>query len=74
VERNEKAADDTLLIIRTTSVLLHYSLDNEWGGDALTIGYGIDVDVFSASALEKNLDIVCVRLLTRVIRARRSSF
>jgi len=69
VERNESQNKNALLVVRTSSVLLHYSLDHEWGGDALTIGYGIDVDVFSESALEKNLDIVCVRLLTRYPRA-----
>jgi hypothetical protein len=69
--RATEAAENSILIIRTSTILLHYSLDNEWGGDALTIGYGIDVDVFSERALEKNLDIVCVRLLTRYPRASR---
>jgi len=69
VERTDAPAKSAILIVRTSSELLHYSLDHEWGGDALTIGYGIDVDVFSESALEKNLDIVCVRLLTRYPRA-----
>lgn len=53
------------LLLRTNSKLLLYALDHEWGGDSLTIGYGIDVDVFDESALEKNLDIICVRLITR---------
>ncbi len=35
------------------------------GGDILSIGYGIDVVVFEELSLEKNLDIVCVRLITR---------
>ncbi|MEO8087239.1 MAG: hypothetical protein ABI763_10490, partial [Bacteroidota bacterium] len=69
VERAKAVAENSILIVRTTSELLHYSLDNEWGGDALTIGYGIDVDVLEEGALEKNLDIVCVRLLTRYPRA-----
>ena len=67
--RADVPEENSILIVRTSSELLHYSLDNEWGGDALTIGYGIDVDVLSESALEKNLDIVCVRLLTRYPRA-----
>lgn len=69
VERSNHTHERSILTVRTTTVLLHYSLDHEWGGDALTIGYGIDVDVHSESALEKNLDIVCVRLLTRYPRA-----
>ena len=55
---------DRNLRIRTTTDLLLFAIDNEWGGDALTIGYGLDVDVFNESSLEKNLDIICVRLLT----------
>src|SRR5205085_7529116 len=31
----------------------------------LTIGYGIDVEVFDELSLEKNLDIVCVGLIAR---------
>ncbi|HET6993312.1 MAG TPA: MBL fold metallo-hydrolase [Bacteroidia bacterium] len=53
------------LLIRTKSHLLHYAVENEWGGDVLTIGYGIDVDVYDELTLEQNLDIVCVRLITR---------
>jgi hypothetical protein len=52
------------LLLKTDSKLLLYALDTIWGGDSLTIGYGIDVDIFDESALEKNLDIVCVRLIT----------
>ena len=65
VSRSNGFLEDNKLLIRTNSKLLNFSLDSEWGGDALTIGYGIDVDVFEESTLEKNLDIVCVRLLTR---------
>lgn len=65
VERSEKAAEKMKLQLRTTSTLLLHSVEHEWGGDALTIGYGMHVDVFDESALEKNLDMVCVRLLTR---------
>ncbi len=68
-ERSAVQSENSILIVHTTSELLHYSLDNEWGGDALTIGYGIDVNVLLESTLEKNLDIVCVRLLTRYPRA-----
>jgi hypothetical protein len=53
------------LLLRTKSNLLHYAVENSWGGDVLTIGYGIDVDVYDELTLEQNLDIVCVRLITR---------
>ena len=45
--------------------MLAYSLSRVWGGDALTAGYGLTVEMFDLDALEKNLDIVCVRLITR---------
>jgi hypothetical protein len=53
------------LLLRTKSHLLRYAVENNWGGDVLTIGYGIDVDVYDELTLEQNLDIVCVRLITR---------
>ena len=65
VTRSGNALPGRKLIISTSTNLLNYSLDQEWGGDVLTIGYGIDIEVFDESTLEKNLDIVCVRLLSR---------
>ncbi len=56
---------DDRLLIKTKAALLANSLEKPWGGDLLTIGYGIDVTVFEESTLEKNLDIVCVRLISR---------
>ena len=31
----------------------------------LTIGYGLTLEIYDERSLEKNLDIVCVRLITR---------
>jgi hypothetical protein len=53
------------LIITTKARLLSLNLDKMWGGDILSIGYAIDIEVFEELSLEKNLDIVCVRLITR---------
>lgn len=53
------------LLITTWSYLLQSCIDKEWGGDILTIGYGLDVYVYEELTLEKNLDIVCVRLISR---------
>jgi len=61
----DRISPEIPLYISTTSQLLLYSLSNEWGGDALTIGYGIDVHINEESILEKNIDIVSVRLITR---------
>ncbi|NOU47345.1 MAG: hypothetical protein HOO86_09810 [Bacteroidales bacterium] len=65
VKRSDKASEDDRLIITTKAKLLSHNLDKDWGGDLLSIGYGIDIVVFDEPSLEKNLDIVCVRLITR---------
>lgn len=57
-------ADDRLLIT-TKAALLSLNLDKPWGGDLLSIGYGAQVEVFEERSLEKNLDIVCMRLISR---------
>nr|MBK9653547.1 MBL fold metallo-hydrolase [Bacteroidota bacterium] len=59
------------LLITTWSYLLQSCIDKEWGGDILTIGYGLDVYVYDEMTLEKNLDIVCVRLISRFPSAQR---
>jgi hypothetical protein len=71
---SEKDLEERKLKIRTKAVLLAYSLSKVWGGDVLTIGYGIDVEMYDENSLEKNLDIVCVRLITRFPMARKDIF
>jgi hypothetical protein len=71
IDHLDNIPGDVRLCLTSTTDLLHYSLDHLWGGDALTIGYGMNVTVFDADVLEKNLDIVCVRLVTRYPRATR---
>ena len=58
-------------MINTTGEKLIYALKKEWGGDIITIGYGLTVDIYDQLTLEKNLDIVCVRLITRYPIARK---
>jgi hypothetical protein len=53
------------VIITTSARMLEHALSRVWGGDALTAGYALVVEMFDEDALEKNLDIVCVRLITR---------
>ena len=65
VTRSENVQQNIRLRITTKAQLLSQSLDKMWGGDMLSIGYGIDVEVFEELTLEKNLDIVCVRLISR---------
>ena len=61
---NSPKANDRLLI-EIRARLLSLNLDKDWGGDLLSIGYGINITVFEELSLEKNLDIVCVRLISR---------
>ncbi len=62
---NSMRSPDDRLIITTRASLLSMNLDKDWGGDLLSIGYGADVEVFEEHSLEKNLDIVCMRLISR---------
>jgi hypothetical protein len=62
---NSMRNPDDRLVITTRASLLSLNLDKEWGGDLLSIGYGADVEVFEERSLEKNLDIVCMRLISR---------
>lgn len=65
VKRSNSSCKEDRLIITTKAKLLSLNLDKMWGGDILSIGYAIDIEVFEELSLEKNLDIVCVRLITR---------
>jgi hypothetical protein len=65
VKRSNCPHKEDRLIITTKAKLLSLNLDKMWGGDILSIGYAIDIEVFEELSLEKNLDIVCVRLITR---------
>lgn len=65
---------DRRLLITTSAKKMAYALSKTWGGDVLTIGYGLVIDVYDELSLEKNLDIVCVRLITRYPMARHDIF
>lgn len=55
---------DCILVIRLRSETLLYSLAQEWGGDAIIIGYGAEVEVFELSTIQEGLDNLCVRLIS----------
>lgn len=65
VRRAQKPDSDGIVVIETTSEILRCSFGSDWGGDAITIGYGAEVFVREESTVEQGLDAVCVRLLTR---------
>ncbi len=65
VARGSEPLNDRRLLITTSAKKLLHGLSKVWGGDVLTVGYGIIIDVYDELTLEKNLDIVCMRLITR---------
>jgi hypothetical protein len=65
VELSSQQQKDDRLLITTKAELLSVNLDKPWGGDLLSIGYGAEVEVYEELSLEKNLDIVCMRLISR---------
>lgn len=71
VTRSCKPLEYRRLLITTSVKKLLFSLTRAWGGDILTIGYGITVEAYDLLTLEKNLDIVCMRLITRYPIAKR---
>lgn len=73
IERSCGRSDASLLELESTSRILRHSFASQWGGDALTIGYGCEIQVFDQETLTSNLDTICVRLLTRHPSATRLS-
>ncbi len=55
---------DCILSIKIKSTTLLFSLENEWGGDAIIIGYGCLVEIFDIKTVAQGLDNLCVRLIT----------
>jgi hypothetical protein len=64
--RTEVPAPGAILTIETTSKLLRYSFESDWGGEALAIGYGCDIHIFRREAVEEKLDKACVKLIHRI--------
>lgn len=70
VQRSAGALHGSKLLVTTSGGRLLRALGKPWGGDIITIGYGLEVEVYDELSLEKNLDIVCIRLITRYPIAR----
>jgi hypothetical protein len=71
VKRAAKPSEDAVLVIETSSEILLHSFGSEWGGDAITIGYGCEIHIFDSQTVKDGVDITCVRLLTRHPQASR---
>jgi hypothetical protein len=71
IKRSRTADAESILQIETSAQLLRYSFASDWGGDALTIGYGCDIQIAKPETIESSLDVVCMQLLTRIPVASR---
>ena len=71
IRRESTPHSESILEIETSSRILRHSLASDWGGDAITIGYGCDIHVRNSHTVKSGLDTVCVRLLTRQPQASR---
>jgi hypothetical protein len=71
VQRDARPDEDAVLVIETTSQILLHSFGSEWGGDAITIGYGCEIHIFDPQTVKDQVDLTCVRLLTRHPQASR---
>ena len=66
VERSAEPVSESLLVVDTNSRILNYSFDNEWGGEAMGIGYGCEVQIADRETVRADLDRECIRLLHRL--------
>lgn len=53
------------LLIALKSKTLEYAINNEWGGDAIIIGYGAEVYIYNEDSVNYEYENYCVRLLSR---------
>jgi hypothetical protein len=71
IHRSAERCQASILEIEISSEILRHSFASDWGGDAITIGYGCEVHVLDQKTVEGNLDTICVQLLTRIPSASR---
>jgi hypothetical protein len=62
---DSKVPKQSLLAISLRSRTIKYAIENEWGGDAIIIGYGAEVQIMDKEALRWEMENYCVRLLSR---------
>ena len=65
LQRSDKRSTSSILQIDASSRILRYSFASDWGGDAITIGYGCEIYVFDSETINASLDTACVRLVTK---------
>jgi hypothetical protein len=68
VSRSALPSNEATIRIHAMCSILVNSMTTDWGGDALIIGYGCEVDVLTAG--EARRAAICAELLTRFPRPR----
>ncbi|MDF2456709.1 MAG: hypothetical protein K0R51_2702, partial [Cytophagaceae bacterium] len=63
---------DNVLLLKPKSKSLDYSISNEWGGDAIIIGYGCEITVFEKETILQQLDNYAIQLLTNFPNTKES--
>src|SRR5215475_5155373 len=66
VERSAEPIPESLLVVDTNSRIMNYSFDSEWGGEALGIGYGCEIQIADRETVRAELDRACIQLLHRL--------
>ena len=64
-ETSDAMPTDVDLHIELKSATLQYTLEQEWGGDAIVIGYGAEIHVYHEDAVRLEMENYCIRLLSR---------
>ncbi len=65
LRRDADADADCAVVIEVPTRILRYSMKHEWGGDAISIGYGADFRLRDRQVAAANLDYVCFGFLAR---------
>jgi len=63
--RSSVLSKKSVLKIKSRTKIFDYSISSDWGGDAITIGYGADMYFLDKSILTSGVDNVCTHLITR---------
>ena len=53
VYMSELVEKDNILLMKLRSTTLLFSLQEEWGGDAIIIGYGCMIEIYDINTLKK---------------------
>lgn len=65
IVRSDEPGSDCSLTMDISGRILRHSFSGEWGGDAVSIGYGCEIYIHDERAAAAGLDGVCLRLLSR---------